>query len=530
MAETGNPRGFPVSIMAKRVGDGYHGPVRILTFAIRPEQPTTLSPIRRKRRPAKRKSTSRRKGAGRRLRLLLIAAIVVVIGGVGLLKWAESRRGQAALLSLGAPRVYGDVQETVEAALPTVLPELPPGPAAVVGAEGAASGRDCDWPDRDLGPGAAIRCRSVPVDSKLAWWALQERIARALETAGARVLWGERLASNPDRHTDPDEDSDLLRLDVGVPGRPTHTLVLFRSGTRPRIRWGAGEAATRWQALVRDPRPTVALVIDDWGNNTLPATRTILGLDIPLTLSILPGRPFSRKFALEATEIVLPRSGKAPAKETAGRAEADRERLRRGCPVVVRVAGKKDTVLPSRRREIILHLPMEPQDYPETDPGPGAVMVGMGPDDINAVLDTDLRGLDGVAGLNNHMGSAATSDEATMRSFMKVLRKRNLYFLDSMTTARSVGYAEARRAGVPALRSRLFLDYDHESPERIRARLDELAASARHSGFVVGIGHPHPATAQVLAAEIPRLQRAGIRFVTLGELRALQEAATGDTP
>lgn len=57
-----------------------------------------------------------------------------------------------------------------------------------------------------------------------------------------------------------------------------------------------------------------------------------------------------------------------------------------------------------------------------------------------------------------------------------------------------------------------------------------LADSARKSGFVVGIGHPHPATAQVLAEEIPRLGREGIRFVTVSELLALQDAAVGGTP
>lgn len=489
-----------------------------------------MSATRKSRRSPRRRKSRRTRSAGRALRWVLAAAVVVVIAGIGLLKWAQSRQGQAALLTLGSPRVYPEVQEALEQALRTVLPGLPTGPATALSDPGYREGEDCDWPDAALGAGAAIRCRTVAVAGDMPWWRLQERIAEAVAAEGGRVLWGERLPDPAAGTRAPDEERDLLRLDVGVRGRPTHTLVLYRAGRKPFLRWGGGRSLTRWETLARDPRPTVALVIDDWGNNTSPPTKALLGLDIPLTMSILPGRPFSRRFSLEATELILPPEsaiGARPA--TAGLDEASVLRRAQGCPVEV-VVGRREKAIPVRRREVILHLPMEPQDYPENDPGPGAVMVGMDKNEIAAVLDRDLRGLPQVAGLNNHMGSAATSDPETMHNLMQVLRERGLFFLDSMTTARSVAYDEARKAGVPALRSRLFLDYDQESTERITARLEDLAAAARRGGFAVGIGHPHPATADVLAREIPRLQRAGIRFVTVSELMALQEAAAKGAP
>ncbi len=488
-----------------------------------------MSATRKSRRSPRRRKSRRKRSAGRTLRWVLAAAVVVVIAGIGLLKWAESRQGQAALLILGSPRVYPEVQEAMEQALRTVLPGLPEGPATPLSDPEYHEGEDCDWPDAALGAGAAIRCRAVAVDTDMPWWRLQERIAEAVAAEGGRVLWGERLPDPAAPTRSADEGRDLLRLDVGVTGRPTHTLVLYRASRKPFLRWGGGRSLSRWETLARDPRPTVALVIDDWGNNTSPPTKALLGLDIPLTMSILPGRPFSRRFSLEATELILPPEPVPGARSAAGRDEASVLRRDQGCPVEV-VVGRREKAIPVRRREVILHLPMEPQDYPENDPGPGAVMVGMDRDQIDAVLDRDLRGLPLVAGLNNHMGSAATSDAATMHSLMQVLRERGLFFLDSMTTARSVAYEEARKAGVPALRSRLFLDYDQESPERITTRLEELAAAAGRGGFAVGIGHPHPATTDVLVREIPRLKRAGIRFVTVSELMALQAAAAKGAP
>ena len=108
---------------------------------------------------------------------------------------------------------------------------------------------------------------------------------------------------------------------------------------------------------------------------------------------------------------------------------------------------------------------------------------------------------------------------------MRVLKERGLFFLDSLTSSGSVAYDEALDAGIPALRNRYFLDYTNEDAQKILANLNRLEESARGRGFVVGIGHPHRLTAEILAREVPRMKKAGVRFVTVSELMALQEAA-----
>ncbi len=483
----------------------------------------------RKVKPRTRKRR-RKPGPGRSpllWRWLLGAALVVVIVGVGLLKWTETRKGQAALLTMGSQKMYSEVQATVEQALVPVLPSLPRGPRPNSSLAEHDPGDDIDWPDPGLGQGAAIRCRRVPVPAGITFWALQDKVEQALAPVGARVLWGERLFSprRGSNRSQASEDKDILRLDVGVSGRPTHTLLLYREGSKPKIHWGGGPNLSHWEALVADDRPTIALVIDDWGNNTRPATSEILALDIPLTMSVLPGRPFSRHFALKGTELVLPpQEAKVQAANNQGTGSGSTAlRLATGCPVMVEV-GPRQRRMSERRREIILHLPMEPRNYPEDDPGQGALMVGMKTAEIADLLTSDLKGYPVVAGLNNHMGSAATSDPATMAALMQVLKKRDLFFLDSLTTSHSVAYAEARKVGLRALRNRTFLDYDQENPIHIKANLGVLVQAARHSGMTVGIGHPYPQTAAVLAREIPRLKKEGIRFVTLSEMLALQAA------
>jgi polysaccharide deacetylase 2 family uncharacterized protein YibQ len=266
----------------------------------------------------------------------------------------------------------------------------------------------------------------------------------------------------------------------------------------------------------------VAIVIDDWGFGRTEACRSLLDLQAPFTLAVLPGLPYSRHFALKGTELVLPPGHAREKKVQRGMTDAGREaRLEAGCFVEIHL-GRPQQEIADDRREIILHLPMEPQGYPDPDPGPRAIMVGMDEEAIAARLDDALAPLPTVTGINNHMGSAATSDPQTMKALMKVLKKRDLLFVDSLTSSSSVAYAEAVAAGLPTARNRIFLDYDNESHATIKANLEVLVRSARAAGFALGIGHPHRATAEVLAREIPRLQKEGVRFVTVSELLALQ--------
>ena len=152
-------------------------------------------------------------------------------------------------------------------------------------------------------------------------------------------------------------------------------------------------------------------------------------------------------------------------------------------------------------------------------------MVGMEEDAIGERIDEALAALPNITGVNNHMGSAATSDRETMATLMAVLRSRDLLFIDSLTSSTSVAHSEAVKAGLPTAKNRIFLDFENDNHVTIKANLEVLVRSARSSGFALAICHPHRATAEVLAREIPRLVREGVRFVTVSEMLALRDLA-----
>jgi polysaccharide deacetylase 2 family uncharacterized protein YibQ len=470
------------------------------------------------------------------IRWVLLGGLLLLIGGVGLLTWSGTPPGRAALLRLGADHLHAEVQAAIDSALAVGLPGYRAGPAAEQGRSPstgdltALDGRDFDWP-LEGADGRTIRCRLVPVDETTTFWETQALIQAAIRPCGGSVLWGERIA-RPGRGASPlrGQEEEVERVDLGVSGRSTHTLLLYHlQEGPPQVRWSPGGRAApgRWpqDALDGDDgeeAPLLALVIDDWGYFDNEVTRSILRLKVPLTLAVLPGLPYSRRFALEATELDLP----APSADATGpathstRAGLRRQRLARGCPVEFQFI--REGRPSPRRREIILHLPLEPEGYPRVDPGPGAVLVGMSEQEISDRVDAALAVLPGVTGVSSHMGSRATADRPTMARLMKVLARRRLYFLDSLTSPRSVAAEEADKAGLPALRSRIFLDQVQPDTAAIRHSLGVLVRAARTAGAAVGVGHPYPETLAVLERELPRLQALGVRLVTLSELLALQ--------
>ncbi|MFB3073396.1 MAG: divergent polysaccharide deacetylase family protein [bacterium] len=220
--------------------------------------------------------------------------------------------------------------------------------------------------------------------------------------------------------------------------------------------------------------PRVAIVIDDLGVS-LKAAQTLLGIPQPLTFAVLPKLTHSREIAEAAA-----------------------------------AAG----------RDVLLHLPMEPLDYPEKDPGPGALFKSMTSEAMVEVLKEDLAAVPKAVGVNNHMGSRLTEDEEVMRLILTMLKERRLFFLDSYTSPRSVVSEVARELGVPTASRHVFLDHEPEGADYVAAQIDRLIAVARRHGEAIGIGHPRPSTIAALQEHLPKLAEAGITVVPLSTLIA----------
>ncbi len=162
-------------------------------------------------------------------------------------------------------------------------------------------------------------------------------------------------------------------------------------------------------------------------------------------------------------------------------------------------------MLRDRGAEIMLHLPMEPVEYPEVNPGPGALLSVMPPDVLIAQLEKNLNEVPGAVGVNNHMGSRLTTEASQMYQIFTILKKRNLFFIDSMTAPRSQCRAAARLLQVRFAERDVFLDNIQEQAY-ITGQFAQLTKIAQKYGSAIGIGHPYPATLETLKVELPKIK------------------------
>jgi polysaccharide deacetylase 2 family uncharacterized protein YibQ len=178
-------------------------------------------------------------------------------------------------------------------------------------------------------------------------------------------------------------------------------------------------------------------------------------------------------------------------------------------------------------REVMLHLPMEPEPGTGAKAGPGGITVGMQTDAVAQTIRTDLNTVPFAAGVNNHMGSRATADAVLMAEVMRVLKQRGLYFVDSRTTAKTNALDVARRLGLPTFYRSVFLD----DTKTVAYSLQQLRAFRRvveAQGIALAIGHPHPTTIEALAKFLPEFERDDIQLVPASQLVGLREAAQID--
>lgn len=167
---------------------------------------------------------------------------------------------------------------------------------------------------------------------------------------------------------------------------------------------------------------------------------------------------------------------------------------------------------------VLLHLPMEPEG--NADPGPHALKTGVSGLSLLEELDWNLNRFKGFTGVNNHMGSRFTRSEAHMKTVLSILKDRNLYFLDSVTTGKSAVPIAAQATGITTLYRDVFLDAT-PGTQNVRQQLARLEKIAIKTGFAVAICHPRKDTLDVLGPWLTSAPARGFELATLDELHSL---------
>lgn len=186
----------------------------------------------------------------------------------------------------------------------------------------------------------------------------------------------------------------------------------------------------------------IFLVIDDAGL-AMHETKQFLDIPVPMTIAVLPHQKQTKEVCIEI----------------------GRDKL----------------------KEIILHQPMEAYDVHKS-PGAGAIMNTTPPSDVRKIMDSNLRSVRGAVGINNHMGSRVTENEALIAEVLYFCKEHDLFFLDSKTAYNSQVPHVAKKVGVHMEERHIFLDINHDR-EYIRKMWGSAVNKARENGYVIVIGH-----------------------------------------
>jgi len=193
----------------------------------------------------------------------------------------------------------------------------------------------------------------------------------------------------------------------------------------------------------------LAIVIDDFGYR--PQTENqIIALPPAISIAVLPNAPHAREMATKAHN-----SG----------------------------------------HEVLIHLPMAPLSKQPLEKD--TLRPEMSSEEIERIIRESVNNVPNAVGLNNHMGSAMTSNLFGMQKVMQALSRYNLYFLDSMTIGNSQSMRAAAGTNVKVIKRKVFLD-DTQNEADIRTQFNRAVALAQRNGSAIAIGHPHPSTVRVL--------------------------------
>ncbi len=224
-------------------------------------------------------------------------------------------------------------------------------------------------------------------------------------------------------------------------------------------------------SLREEPTHQVAIIIDDMGYS-LETIQEICSFQKPLTVSILPFSPLAQETARIAYQNNL---------------------------------------------EVMLHLPLESINSNGENDIEGLIHSQMSEEEIRRAMDTDLEQVPYIKGVNNHMGSRITPNEIFMNIILGAIKDRNLFFIDSRTSAQSIAYTVAQRMKIPSAYRHVFLDGENRE-DYIKNQLIELFRRAQRNEKAVGICHPTDLTLKVLRENLHLAEKYQLELVFVSQI------------
>jgi len=221
--------------------------------------------------------------------------------------------------------------------------------------------------------------------------------------------------------------------------------------------------------------PSIAIIIDDFGNNS-KGTKEMLSLPIKFTGAVMPEMPNTKS----------------------------------ECGMLIEA-----------KKDVILHMPMEPHKGKKSWLGKAAILNDYSKDKALSIFTQSLSQIENCIGFNNHMGSKVTENKEIITELLKEAKQRNLIVIDSVTGPKSVVGEIAEELGVRYVKRDVFLDSTTDTTKIIE-NLKKAGKIAKEKGLAVAIGHVGAEgglpTYNAILRTYKDLESEGIKFIGVSDI------------
>ena len=167
--------------------------------------------------------------------------------------------------------------------------------------------------------------------------------------------------------------------------------------------------------------------------------------------------------------------------------------------------------------ELLLQVPMEPLDYPDSDPGPQALLTSLDAAQNIDRLRWVMSRMQGYVGIVNYMGARFIASEQALTPVLRETAKRGLLYVDDGNAARSVAGPIAGANSLSFAKADVAIDAVPAGADIDRA-LARLVKVANERGVAVGVANALPASIEHIASWAKAAESRGLQLVPISAI------------
>lgn len=171
--------------------------------------------------------------------------------------------------------------------------------------------------------------------------------------------------------------------------------------------------------------------------------------------------------------------------------------------------------LRSEGREVIMMVPMEPLDYPSSDPGPNSLLTSLNPEDNLVRLREFLKDTQGIIGVTNYMGDAFVRSIEHIRPFLTYLKSQGYLIIDTTYSEKSEILPLATELQMTPILVKAQDFEDLSSKKTKEAGLSNIERLAKRDMKVVAYSTSYPTDITTISDWTKGLNEKGITLVPL---------------